>query len=449
MHQLLRIRPRPGQSRPDFLLELAELNRLRGISELCRVLRTDYITLATLPLPMLSAALRGRLKLQRNATSRHHRQLRRLGLETHKRMCPLCSKDGLLAKSHFSRPLELLCRQHDVLLIDCCPNCDNEITNKQNFSGICEICLCSLSSGSAVATPDWVHSFLRLFSPKVFWEGSPAILEVEYATAQLLLWQRTPGKLLQPWLGKGDLPMIKEVINDWPDAYLKAVQHALESGNSTLVESHLAGGSSAAAQFLAIVGADLSNHKRHKTQYQQRLQASYPKIQKIVVAACSRKAHRSQRKIILPLESSFYKLLCTGFIYRPENVMLRATPLELAEELIAISDELRAIACRKAPCRPTTNISTLLRLSHRRPISKCPPGCEACTRVPQNSSATRAGMHEALGCWVAAFVKSILLGDTVCYGTGSQRGLFDGLSIPKSVVHVFFGPLKAACKVSH
>ncbi len=449
MLQLLRIRPRPGQSRPDFLLELAELNRLRGISELCRVLQTDYITLATLPLPMLSAALRGRLKLQRNANSRHHRQLKKLGLETHKRMCPLCSKDGLLAKSHFSRPLELLCHQHDTLLIDCCPKCDNEITNKQNFSGICEICLCSLSSDFADATPDWVHSFLRLFSPKVFWEGSPAILEVEYATAQLLLWQRTPGKLLQPWLGKGDLPMIKEIVTDWPDKYLKAIQHALESGNSALVESHLVGGSPAATQLLAVVGMDLSNEKSHQTQYQQRLQATYQKIQKIVVIVYNRKAHLSQRKIILPVENSFYRLLCTGFIYRPGNVMLRATPLELAEELIAISEELRAIACRKVPPRPTTNISTLLRLSHRRPISKCPPGCEACPGVLQNSSTARAGLHEALGCWVAAFVKSILLGNTVCYSTGSQRGLFDGLSIPKSLVHVFFGPLKAACKVSH
>lgn len=395
---------------------------------------------------MLSAALRGRLKLQRNATPRHHRQLRGLGLDSDARMCPLCSRENPASESHFNRPLELFCRQHDVLLIDRCPMCDKGIKNRQYLSGKCDVCLHSLASASAIETPEWVHKFSSLFSPQVFWDESPAFLEVEFATAHLLLRPPTARTLSQPWLRKDDLSMIEDVIRDWPDPYLKAVQHALESGNSQLIENHLVGGSSAAIQLLALVGAHMSHDKSYQTQAQQILQSDHQKIQKIVAIECNRTAYRSKLKAILPLESSFYNLLCTGFIFRPEGVMLRASPLELAEELIAISDELRGIARRELPTRSTTSIATLLRLAHRRPIKECPPGCETCSGMSRDSPPTSNGMHEALGCWAAAFVKSIFQRDTICYGTGSQRGLFDGLSIPKNTVHAFFGPLKTVSK---
>lgn len=444
MRYLLRTRPVPGQSRPDFLRSIAELNRMRGTLQLCELLDTDYRTLVTLPLPLLSAAFRGKFKLPPALRSRNiNLTLRTLGLDSWSRLCPTCVRERAMAQCVYNRPLTVSCPKHGIMLIDRCPGCKRKISNEPSRKTACRHCRYDFATSSTIPVPLWVTRFSELFAPRGRLANSPAHLEVEFATARLLLHPLRQSKnLSRPWIRQEHLPVIEDIVENWPATYIESINLGLSSNQNDMVETHLLGNSRAAQHLADLTNRVCDSGNEAKPALALVLPSGRQSIPKMLKVADARAENLKRLGSFSTLELRFYDLLCTGFVFRPHGVMWRDSPLGVAEELLSLSDEIKAISVPGERPRFATRLSTLLRMAQRWPISDCPPLCEICEERPQKKAIAIAGVHEALGCWTTAFAKSILQGDTRCYHTGPSRGLVGGLSIGKSAARYFFAPLR-------
>lgn len=229
---ILLVRPDPAtfQCRQDHLMEIAEKNTLAGIRDLCEKLRGSFMILAIAKEDELRAFTLGQLQPSKGLRrcSSTSSELRLFGLGNPSKVCPACLKDGLPVTHYTNYALTMVCRRHNLLLVDQCPHCEKDICYMRPHKERCEFCRKSLAYLEFKRAPSWLKKFRDVFAP---WDDDhfslPRSLS-DYAFARLFhsyYYQGAKWVERHPRICQRHLEKLEELANNYKELLPIMVKH--------------------------------------------------------------------------------------------------------------------------------------------------------------------------------------------------------------------------------
>lgn len=220
---------RKYENRQDYLMRVADENRLNGIAELCRVLKTDLTTLLSLPDGVINKFFSGvPLELIAGSSSHFHgsngHAYRRGQRRT--RVCPQCIEEGLPLSVYFDVSLPIPCPRHQIMPIDFCPVCANPVSYQRKTVRACD-CGFNWSRSERVVQPQWMPMLYSLFAP---WHltnlpsssyqeigvrdvGSGSLIRLLVANSMS---SPTKRRRVNSWISLRDFDVLERFVVDWP-----------------------------------------------------------------------------------------------------------------------------------------------------------------------------------------------------------------------------------------
>lgn len=172
---LVRHGPKNGQCIQDYLMQISELNGLRGIKGLSRLYGVTCSDLIHMPDQSLQELISGRTTFENINVSRKFRPtLRRPYVGLNARVCPYCIADGDPITDNCNLPLSVICNRHKTLFYDKCPKCHTPLTYLRKKRNKCDRG-CTISIDSQHPKQEEIFHLLEIFAPWKLWDTPPEI----------------------------------------------------------------------------------------------------------------------------------------------------------------------------------------------------------------------------------------------------------------------------------
>lgn len=238
---LIRPDARRYSNRPDYLMRLAQQNRLKGVLQLARALGTTLGVLGRLSGEDLNDLIRGEsitLIVERQSEEWRRAKYKGEPYKREARICPACIAEGEPMSPHFNLALPVTCSSHGTLVLDRCPRCRRPLTYLRLSV---ERCICGywLRDASGLAPPPWLRDLYAIFAPwhmgQLAHMDSSTLYERDRRAGQLIRTLLTPAEHLTGRRLKvgaritlSDFPALERLFLNWDVAFDAALRAHLK-----------------------------------------------------------------------------------------------------------------------------------------------------------------------------------------------------------------------------
>lgn len=241
---LIRPDARRYPNRPDYLMRLAQQNRLNGVLQLARALGTTLGVLGRLSGEDLNDLIRGEpitLIVERQSEEWRRAKYKDEPYKRGARICPACIAEGEPMSPHFNLALPVPCSSHGTLVLDRCPRCRRPLTYLRLSVERC-VCGYQLRDARALAPPPWLRDLYAIFAPwhlgQLAHLDPSALYERDRRAGQLIRVLLTPAKHLASRrlkvgarITQDDFPALEGLFSNWDVAFDAALRAHLERLN--------------------------------------------------------------------------------------------------------------------------------------------------------------------------------------------------------------------------
>jgi len=139
-------------NRPDFLLRVANMNRLENVAALSMTLNLSYETLVMASSDDLNRHMHGSTTIKNARKKNVVSRLQQRAVARRRRICPQCVSEDRSHAVSFNFAVPVPCPYHDCIPVDVCQNCEEFI---DYFKCGLKKCFCGfrLSASRLVRTP--------------------------------------------------------------------------------------------------------------------------------------------------------------------------------------------------------------------------------------------------------------------------------------------------------
>jgi len=232
------------ESKPAYLLRLAQANYLSGLPELAKIVGMPPSKLIAMTDESLAQFLRGidkeslALPVTRPTPALELVNRRRWN---RCRICPLCIRQKKSSPMYFDFCLSFRCEEHQLFLLDQCSACGAGFTYLRNRLFHCN-CGQALANLPQVKVDCAVDLFESQFAPwrdtNEWFCDDATVIQREIAVARafralldICTVKDSSNRRSQAWLRSGDWPIIKSTISPWPHALSDHVKASMSLNN--------------------------------------------------------------------------------------------------------------------------------------------------------------------------------------------------------------------------